>query len=233
MQVVRRSEDRGYFENNWLKSYHSFSFSDYYDPKHMNFRHLRVINHDFIKAESGFGTHPHRDMEIITYVLKGVVAHKDSMGNQTQILAGEVQVMSAGSGITHSEFNPNPNQELELLQIWLTPNQSGVKPSYGQRPYSKQDKLNQFKLIASPDQAEGSLKIHQDVRLMGTYLEAGQQLNYEVPGNRFAWLQLAEGELEVNGETLKKGDAIAVDSNEKSLKIKALQNSDFVLFDLN
>ncbi len=233
MQAVRRSQDRGYFENNWLKSFHSFSFSDYYDPKHMNFRNLRVINHDFIAVQSGFPTHPHRDMEIITYVLKGAVAHKDSMGNQTQILAGEVQVMSAGSGITHSEYNPDPKQQLELLQIWLTPNRGGIKPNYGQRQYSQQDKLNQFKLIASIDQAEDSLKINQDVRLMGTYLEAGKSLTYEVPGNRYAWLQVAEGEIEVNGETLKKGDAIAVDSNEKSLKIKALQSSDFVLFDLN
>ena len=233
MKVLRRSSERGYFENSWLKSYHSFSFSDYYDPKHMNFRHLRVINHDFIAASSGFPTHPHRDMEIITYVLKGAVAHKDSMGNQTQIKAGEVQVMTAGSGITHSEFNPSSTDVLELLQIWLTPHRSGIKPHYGQRVYSNEDKKNRFKLIASADQAEDSLKINQDVRLMGTFLEAGKTLTFEIPGNRYAWLQLAEGEIEINGERLTKGDAFAADSDEKNLQIKAITNSDFVLFDLN
>jgi redox-sensitive bicupin YhaK (pirin superfamily) len=233
MKQIRRSDERGHFENSWLKSFHSFSFSDYYDPKHMHFRDLRVINHDYIKEGAGFPTHPHRDMEIMTYVLKGRVAHRDSMGNQTTIEAGEIQVMSAGSGITHSEFNPDPDRVLELLQIWIVPDQGGLKPSYGQRQFTNEEKKNQLKLLVSPTQAEGSLKIHQDVKVFGSYLETGHKLTHIVSEGRYAWLQVAEGKIEVNGEKLKTGDAIAIDSKEKSLEIKAESATDFVLFDLN
>jgi quercetin 2,3-dioxygenase len=232
MKQIRYSKDRGYFSNDWLKSFHSFSFSDYYDPNHMNFRDLRVINHDFIAGGAGFPTHPHRDMEIMTYVLKGQVAHKDSMGNQTTIAAGEVQVMSAGTGIRHSEFNPSSDQVLELLQIWIIPQSVGLKPSYGQRKFSNEEKKNQLKLLVSPTEDQGSLKIHQDVRVLGSYLEAGHTLTYELPQGRFAWLQVATGEIEVDGESLKVGDAIGVDSAEKFLQIKAVQTAEFVLFDL-
>jgi quercetin 2,3-dioxygenase len=232
MKQIRRSDERGQFENSWLKSFHSFSFSDYYDPKHMHFRDLRVINHDFIKEGAGFPTHPHRDMEIMTYVLKGRVAHRDSMGNKTTISAGEVQVMSAGTGITHSEFNPDSDKVLELLQIWIVPSVGGLKPSYGQREFTNEDKKNQLRVLASPGEEQGSLKIHQDVRVLGSYLEEGRKLSHQVPDGRFAWLQVASGKVHVNGESLETGDAIAVDSIEKALEIKAEKDTDFVLFDL-
>lgn len=231
---TRKSAERGYFENNWLKSFHSFSFGEYYDREHMHFRDLRVINHDFIAAGAGFPTHPHRDMEIMTYILKGTVEHRDSMGTKAQILAGEIQVMSAGRGVTHSEYNPNQDSELELLQIWIMPNQAGLQPSYGQKKFTREDKLNKLCLLVSPDQAEGSLQIHQDVRVYGSLLEKDQTLTFQSPKGRFAWLQVATGALNVNGVELQKGDAISLNSDESKMQIQSLAaESDFVLFDLN
>lgn len=232
MKTLRRATDRGHFQNEWLKSDHSFSFSDYFDPKHMGFRDLRVINHDFIAPDSGFPTHPHRNMEIITYVIKGRVAHKDSMGNQTTIEAGEVQVMTAGSGITHSEFNPDSKNELELLQIWLTPAQLGLPPSYGQKSYTLETQ-NNLKLIASQMSQANILKINQDVKLYASKLEKDQELKYQIPPGRFVWLQIASGELEVNGEKLVTGDGLSADDSEQALHLRALHNCDLLLFDLN
>jgi redox-sensitive bicupin YhaK (pirin superfamily) len=199
----------------------------------MNFRHLRVINHDFIAPEMGFGTHPHRNMEIITYILKGKVAHKDSMGNETYINAGEVQVMSAGRGVAHSEFNPL-NEELELLQIWVTPQENGLEPSYDQKTFTTAEKKNKWAMIISPDGGNGSLKIHQDVRIYATLLDKGATIDYELPKHRYAWIQVAQGEIEVNGQVLSKGDGLSASFSDKSIQIKGLADqSDILLFDLN
>jgi redox-sensitive bicupin YhaK (pirin superfamily) len=230
MLTLHRSDERGYFEIDWLKSYHSFSFGEYYDPKHMNFRSLRVLNHDLIAPNSGFPLHAHRDMEIITYVLKGAVEHKDSLGNQEQILAGEVQVMSAGQGVRHSEYNPNPNQELELLQIWVLPERANLEPSYQQKVFSREEKLNQWRLIASRD-AAGVLKIHQDVELYATILEPGRELAYDIKSGRGIWIQVARGEAEVNGKKVRGGDALAFESEAK-VEVKASTEAELLLFDL-
>ncbi len=232
MMAVRRSADRGYGEfGGWLKSYHSFSFADYYDPKHMAFRDLRVINQDWIAKDAGFPAHPHRDMEIITYVLSGTVEHRDSLGNIGQIKAGEIQVMHAGTGIKHSEYNPSKTEDLTLFQIWLTPDTQGVAPGYTQQLFTREQKLNQFKLMASKAGREDSQKIHQDVDLYATVLEAGKTQEFKVRSGRGAWIQLAEGELEVNGQTLTSGDAIAI-QDEELLQIKAKKETEFLLFDL-
>lgn len=232
MNIVK-SNERGYFKNEWLKSFHSFSFGDYYNPEAMNFRHLRVINHDFIAPEMGFGTHPHRNMEIITYVLKGKVAHKDSMGNQTFINAGEVQVMSAGRGVAHSEFNPL-NAELELLQIWVTPQENGLEPSYDQKIFPVSERKNQLGLIISPDGSGGSLKIHQDVRIYSTVLEKDKQVDYSLPKHRYAWIQIANGSVEMNGQKLEKGDGVSASFSDEKLSFKGLSpESDVLIFDLN
>lgn len=228
---IRRSHERGHFENNWLNSYHSFSFSDYFDRKHMNFFDLRVINEDLVQPSAGFPTHGHRDMEIITYVIQGVVTHKDSMGNSEQIRAGEVQVMSAGRGVLHSEFNPDAKKPLKLLQIWVTPNQEGLAPSYQQQVFSEERKLNRLCLIASPDSADGSLLIHQDVRLYASVLKKDVRLTFPVLNTRAVWLQMVRGEVQANDETLKEGDAVSL-SMPGDLNILAKQESEFLLFDL-
>lgn len=233
MMTIRRSQDRGYFENNWLKSFHSFSFGEYFDRQHMSFRDLRVINHDIIAPSSGFGTHPHRDMEILTYVLRGRVEHGDSMGNREVVTAGEVQLMSAGTGVAHSEHNPDAKEPLELLQIWILPAQVGLKPSYEQKRFSVDDKRNKLKLLVSPERQEGSLKIHQDVKVYGSWLEPQREVSYDIPAGRAAWLQVALGKIQVNGEILSKGDGASIQpGTENQLKIRAIEDSDFVLFDL-
>lgn len=232
MEIIK-SNERGYFENEWLKSFHSFSFGDYYNPKAMNFRDLRVINHDFIAGEMGFGTHPHRNMEIITYVLKGAVAHKDSMGNQTVINAGEVQVMSAGRGVAHSEFNPSKD-ELELLQIWIVPQENGLEPSYDQTSFALSDRTNAWRLIVSPDAAENSMKIHQDVRIYSSILEANAKLDYVVPKHRYAWIQVANGAVKMGDQVLSKGDGLSVSFKDEMLVIEGVDpQSEILLFDLN
>jgi redox-sensitive bicupin YhaK (pirin superfamily) len=232
MMFQRESKDRGYAEfGGWLKSYHTFSFSDYYDPKYMGFRDLRVINQDWIAKDSGFPTHPHRDMEIITYVLKGTVEHRDSLNNVGQIKAGELQVMHAGTGVRHSEYNPSKTDELQLFQIWIMPDTVGVKPGYTQKSFTREEKLNALRLMASKDGREESQKIHQDVDLYASVLEAGKALEFTVRPERGAWLQLAEGELEVNGKVLKSGDGLAV-QDESLLKLKANKETEFLLFDL-
>lgn len=232
MMFIRKSDDRGYAEfGGWLKSRHTFSFADYYDPQFMGFRDLRVINHDWIAKDSGFPTHPHKDMEIITYVLKGEVAHKDSLGNVGYIKAGEIQTMHAGTGIRHSEFNPSKTEGLELFQIWIMPDVTGAKPGYTQQSFSKEEKLNQLKLMVSKTGRDSSQSINQDVDLYACVLETGKELEFKMRPYRSAWVQLAYGELEVNGKTLKSGDGMAL-QDEDVLNIKAKEETEFLLFDL-
>lgn len=226
MLKIRKSQQRGKADHGWLKSFHSFSFADYFDRNHMHFQTLRVINEDYIAPNMGFGTHPHNDMEIITYVLSGNLAHKDSMGNTEIIKAGEFQVMTAGSGITHSEFNPSKDTETHLLQIWILPNKKGLTPSYAEL---KPEDKNELSLIISP---EGPLKVNQDIKLYLGKFKKGQNLKREILDSRHIWLQLIEGELLVNGQILETGDAAAL-SDEKNLELNAQTNCHFLLFDLN
>ena len=228
MLTIRRSSDRGYFDFGWLKTFHTFSFGDYYDPRYMHFETLRVINHDFIAAGVGFPTHPHKDMEILTYVLSGTVAHKDSMGNQTQITAGEAQIMSAGSGITHSELNASQSQELELLQIWILPNKKNIQPRYGQFEFSRQEKLNHLCKIADPMGGDKVIQIFQDVTIHASILEPGSTLDVDLK-KAPAWIQVARGEIKVNGEALQTGDGVAIRDIE-SLKLTATKETEFLLF---
>lgn len=232
MIQIRKSEDRGYADHGWLKAYHSFSFADYHDPEHMGFRALRVINEDRIGANQGFGTHPHRDMEIITYILDGELEHKDSMGNGSIIKAGEVQYMSAGKGVLHSEFNPSKNQTGHLLQIWILPNQKGLQPAYDQKHYTREQKLNQLKLIVSPTGEKESITIRQDAKIFASVLESQKTVVYDLNPKRFAWIQIAKGSLELNGKKLNAGDG-AIVSEESLLRFKAETESEFLLFDLN
>src|SRR3954451_19859229 len=218
MITLRPAEERGHFNHGWLNTYHSFSFADYHDPKHMGFRSLRVINEDYVAPGNGFGTHPHRDMEIITYVLEGALGHKDSMGNGSAIRPGEVQRMSAGTGVLHSEYNHSPAQEVHLLQIWLLPEKRGIAPSYEQKTFGRKEKLNRLRLVASPDASDGSVLIHQDAKLYGSILESGKSISHELATGRHAWLQVIEGALTVNGRSLKAGDGAAI-SDESKLEI--------------
>lgn len=232
MMFVRKSEDRGYAEfGGWLKSRHSFSFAEYYDPQYMGFRDLRVINQDWIAKDSGFPTHPHRDMEIITYVLKGQVAHRDSLGNIGYISAGEIQTMHAGTGIRHSEFNPSKTEELQLFQIWITPDVTGAAPGYTQQSFTREEKLNKLKLMVSKDGRENSQRINQDTDIYAAVFEAQNTQEFTIRPGRGLWIQLAEGELDVNGHILRSGDALAV-QNEEVVKIKAAVETEFLLFDL-
>lgn len=232
MMYARLSNERGYAEfGGWLKSFHSFSFSDYYDPKFMGFRDLRVINQDWIDKDSGFPAHPHRDMEIITYVLQGTVAHQDSLGNVGEITAGEIQVMHAGTGIKHAEYNPSKSEALRLFQIWLLPDTQGVKPGYTQQSFTRAEKLNQLKLLVSRDGRDGSQKIYQDADLYASVLKTGKSLSFQLRSGRGAWVQLAEGELEVNGQILKSGDGLAV-QDEELLTFTAIKETEFLFFDL-
>lgn len=233
MMIKRASEARGYAEfGGWLRSFHTFSFSEYYDPHFMGFRDLRVINQDWIAASSGFPTHPHKNMEIITYVLQGVVEHRDSMGNVGQIKAGEIQVMHAGKGIRHSEANPSLTEELQLFQIWIQPDIQGVPPGYTQQSFNRKEKLNLLRLLVSKDGRDNSQKIYQDVDLYACVLEAQKDLIFKPRPGRSVWIQMAQGELQVNGMLLKFGDGLAV-QQEEVLNIKSLKETEFLLFDLN
>ncbi|NBV41677.1 pirin family protein, partial [bacterium] len=193
MLNIRKSSERGYADHGWLKSYHTFSFASYYDPRQIHFRQLRVINEDFIAPSSGFPAHGHDNMEIITYVVSGAVEHKDSMGNSLIIPAGEVQAMSAGSGITHSEFNPSDSEPLHLLQIWVFPQTDHVQPRYRQQAFSRESKLNQLRRIVSPDGSDSSLAIHQDMTLYASILESGYQIDFPIAPKRHVWIQLISG----------------------------------------
>jgi redox-sensitive bicupin YhaK (pirin superfamily) len=231
MKMIRKSNDRGHANHGWLDSYHTFSFADYYDPQWMGYRSLRVINDDLVMPGMGFGTHPHRDMEIISYVLSGAIEHKDSMGNGRVIRAGEFQYMAAGTGVQHSEFNPSKTEPLRLLQIWIQPDAKGVKPRYAEKNFATAPtgKLN---LVASKSGRDGSIPIHQDAELSFAKLDAGQKVSQPLGKNRHAWVHVAEGEVEINGTKLSGGDAVGV-SEENVLNISATKPSQVLLFDLN
>lgn len=225
---IRRSEERGAADHGWLDTRHTFSFANYYDPSHMGFRALRVINEDKVWPGRGFGTHPHRDMEIISYVLEGALEHRDSMGNGSVVRAGDVQRMSAGTGIRHSEFNHSPDDELHFLQIWISPSRRGFEPSYEQLSL---DRREGWRLVASPDGQDGSTTIHQDARLFIGQLELGTSLFFERPEDRHVWLHVAKGQVTANGELLSAGDG-ASSSDLDRLDIEAQERSEVLLFDL-
>jgi redox-sensitive bicupin YhaK (pirin superfamily) len=229
MITIRKAEERGHANHGWLDTYHTFSFADYYDPEHMGFRSLRVINDDVVKPGRGFGTHGHRDMEIITVVLDGELAHKDSMGTGSVIRPGEVQRMSAGTGVTHSEQNPSDDHELHLLQIWILPERGGMKPSYEQKHFPPEERKGQLRLVASPDGRDGSVTIHQDAALYVSTLD-GETVTHDFGPNRYGWLHVAKGTVTLNGETLQAGDGAAI---EKEGTVTLGGNGDLLLFDLN
>jgi quercetin 2,3-dioxygenase len=231
MMNIRTSEQRGHANRGWLDSYHSFSFANYYDPNWMGFSVLRVINEDVIAPAQGFGMHSHDNMEIITYVLQGNLVHKDSLGNTEVIRQGHVQRMTAGTGITHSEFNASDSEPVHLLQIWILPNQQNLAPSYEDSFFSDAQKHNQWCLLASEDAAQGSLKVHQDMQLWASKLSERNQLDYVLKQSRSAYLQVASGSVEIEGNQLNAGDAALFDSAQTIL-IKAADNAEILLFDL-
>jgi quercetin 2,3-dioxygenase len=228
---IRRSTDRGRARHGWLDSFHSFSFADYHDPAHMGFGPLRVINEDRVEPGQGFGTHGHRDMEIISYVLEGSLAHRDSMGNGSVIRPGDVQRMSAGTGITHSEFNASDQDRVHFLQIWIEPDRRGVKPGYEEKRFDPEMKRGRLRLIASPDGAEGSVTLHQDARLYAGLLDSADRVEHEVAPNRRAYVHLVRGEAEVNGERLAGGDAAKI-AHESRIRITNAKGAEVLLFDL-
>ncbi|TAF01798.1 MAG: pirin family protein [Oscillatoriales cyanobacterium] len=231
MIAIRKSEARGHANHGWLDSYHTFSFANYYDPKYMNFRSLRVINEDVINGGKGFGTHGHTDMEIITYVLEGALEHKDSLGTGAVIKPGEVQRMSAGTGIQHSEFNHSPSDPVHLLQIWLLPDRNGLTPSYEQRDFPLAERQGRLRLVAARDARDGAVKIHQDVDLYAAVLDKDARVSHVLQSNRYAWVQVARGSVLLNGLALEQGDGAAV-SDESELVIEATADAEFLLFDL-
>jgi redox-sensitive bicupin YhaK (pirin superfamily) len=231
MIQIRAGEERGGADHGWLKSHHTFSFSDYWDPKWMGFRSLRVINEDWVAPNSGFPTHPHHDMEIITYVLEGKLEHKDSLGTGSTILPGDGQRMTAGSGIRHSEFNPSRTEPVHLLQIWILPEKDGLKPSYEQKSFPEAEKRGKLRVIASRDAENGAVKINQDAELYVSLLKAGEEVTHEFGDKRHGWLQVARGAVEVNGKKLEQGDGAAI-SDEKKLSIKGAEDAEVLLFDL-
>jgi redox-sensitive bicupin YhaK (pirin superfamily) len=231
MIITRKANERGHAEHGWLDTYHTFSFADYYDPKWMGFRSLRVINDDLVLPHAGFGMHPHRDMEIITYILSGELSHKDSMGNGRTITPGEFQYMSAGTGVLHSEQNPSGNEAVHLLQIWIQPDTKGVQPHYAEKSM-KNAETGKLHLITSKAGRDGSIAIHQDADLYLGKLDANQSLKHPLAPGRHAWLHVAEGEVTLNGQTLSGGDAVAV-SNESALDLHGNKASQVLLFDLN
>jgi redox-sensitive bicupin YhaK (pirin superfamily) len=228
---IRRSEERGGGDYGWLNTRYTFSFNTYDDPKFRGFRSLRVINEDHVAPGRGFPMHPHRDMEIITYILEGALEHKDSLGTGSVIRPGDGQRMSAGSGIRHSEANASKTDSAHLLQIWILPDREGIKPSYEQQTFPTQEKRGKLRLIASPDGKDGSVTIHQDARLYVSLLAPRESVAHEIGSNRHAWLQVAKGSVEVNGKPLKQGDGAAV-SDEKRLTVEGTEDAEVLLFDL-
>lgn len=231
MRMIRGANERGHAEHGWLDTYHTFSFADYYDPQWMGFRMLRVINDDLVMPGRGFGQHPHRDMEIITYVLSGALEHKDSMGNGRIIRPGEVQYMAAGTGIQHSEFNPSWDEAVHLLQIWIMPDRKGVTPRYAEKSLVNAPK-GRFNLAASKSGRDNSIAINQDADLYVARLDRGESVSHALKPGRHAWVHVAEGEVISNGETLKTGDAVGL-SDERMLELTAAKPSQVLLFDLN
>ncbi len=232
MIKIRKSEDRGHFQSDWLDSYHTFSFDTYQDPGHMGFRTLRVINQDRVKGGHGFPLHPHRDMEIISLILQGSLEHRDSLGNREIIGAGELQRITAGTGIRHSEQNPSPTEEVHFLQIWILPERPGLEPTYEIKGFAGAVKSGELLLIGSRDGRDHSARIHQDVDLFLGRLEPDQQLSYGLSPGRHAWLQMIRGVLDINGTVLEAGDGAALSDHQK-LQLTAGEKADFLLFDLN
>ena len=230
---IRRSEERGLAEHGWLKSFHTFSFADYQDPRHMGFGPLRVINEDRVQPGQGFGTHGHRDMEIISYVLEGGLAHKDSMGNGSVIRPGDVQRMSAGTGVRHSEFNASDKELVHFLQIWIEPNVRGIEPSYEEKRFDEASKRGKLRLIASPDAREGSVRIHQDANIYATAVEGEDVVELQPLAGRRLYVHVARGEAEENGEVLAAGDALKVWGNDNKVRIAKGRSAEVLVFDLN
>lgn len=228
---VRRASDRGYADHGWLKSFHTFSFADYYDPEQVGFRALRVINEDRVAAGRGFGTHPHANMEILSYVLSGELGHRDSMGNGSVIRPGDVQRMTAGTGVAHSEQNPSPENGVHFLQIWLLPEKRGLTPGYEQKAFPEGERRGALRLVGSRDGREGSVTIHQDVSLYATVLGAGDEVKHVLPEGRHAWIHVARGNLSVNGERLTAGDAAAI-SEGGTITLGGVDEGEALLFDL-
>jgi quercetin 2,3-dioxygenase len=228
---IRKSNDRGRANHGWLDTHFTFSFADYFDPEHVQFRTLRVMNDDRVAGGGGFPMHPHRDMEIVTYVLEGALEHRDSMGNGSVIKPGDVQYMSAGSGVTHSEFNPSKTEAVHLYQIWMLPEKKGMKPAYDQKTFSETEKRGKLRLVASPDGREGSLKIRQDNELYATVLEAGDSVKHALKPERHAYVQVARGSVKLNGQQLAEGDGAAI-SAEKAVELTGVKDAEVLLFDL-
>jgi redox-sensitive bicupin YhaK (pirin superfamily) len=231
MLTLRKSGDRGRFDFGWLDTRHTFSFGDYHDPRHMGFRALRVINEDVVRGGGGFGTHPHRDMEIVTYVLAGALAHRDSMGNGSTIRPDDVQRMSAGTGVTHSEHNASASEPVHLLQIWILPAATGTPPSYEQRAFPAAEKRGRLRLVGAPDGRDGAVTIHQDVALYATLLAPGERVAHALAPGRHAWVQLVRGRATVNGTPLAAGDGAAL-RDEDRVEIVAEEDSEALVFDL-
>ena len=231
MITVRRSHERGHFDHGWLNTYHTFSFDQYYDPRYMGFRNLRVINEDFVAPGRGFPKHGHRDMEIITYILEGALKHEDSMGNGSVIRPGDVQRMTAGTGVRHSEQNASDQERVHLLQIWILPHTVGLEPGYEQKAFTEDERRGRLRLIASEDGRDGSVEVHQDVSLFASVLSAGDEVEHTMDQQRYAWIQVARGSVEVNGETANQGDGV-IAVGESSLRIRAQQDAEVLLFDL-
>ncbi|WP_019498194.1 pirin family protein [Pseudanabaena sp. PCC 6802] len=231
MLTLRKAEERGHANHGWLDSYHSFSFANYYDPAHMGFRSLRVINQDRVRGGMGFGTHPHRDMEIISYVLEGALEHKDSMGNGSIIAPGEVQRLTAGTGITHSEFNHSKTEQVHFLQIWILPDRQNLQPSYEQKNFTVEQKRDRLLLIASNDGRNGSVTVNQDLNLYATVLSNGAEVTHTVKPGRHAWVQVARGEALLNGQPMKAGDGAAT-SQPGELQLIGKDDAEVLIFDL-
>ncbi|QDS91700.1 Quercetin 2,3-dioxygenase [Roseimaritima multifibrata] len=231
MLTIRRSSERGHADHGWLNSYHTFSFAGYRDPQHMGFRSLRVMNEDRVAAGQGFGTHAHQDMEIVSYVLDGELEHQDSMGNGEVLRPGEFQCITAGTGITHSEFNPSADKPTHFYQIWLRPERTGIDPGYQQRRFEPAGRRNRLQLVASHDGSDGSLRVHQDARIYLADLTADHEVRFEIPAERHVWLQVLRGSVRVNGQTLETSDAAAV-SDERALLLQTDGQAELMLFDL-
>jgi redox-sensitive bicupin YhaK (pirin superfamily) len=225
------SDSRGAADHGWLKSKHTFSFADYHNPEMMGFAKLRVVNEDWIEAGQGFGTHPHRDMEIVTYMIDGALEHKDSMGNGSVIRPGELQRMTAGTGVFHSEFNHSEDEQAHLLQIWILPDRNGLEPGYEQKLFPSEEKQNQWRLVGSRDGRDGSLTIHQDVNLLSAELVKGNELDYTFEGRRRGFMQIVKGAVEIDGKVVTAGDAIASQDHDK-LSVRATEDSELLLFDM-
>ncbi|HEY6045929.1 MAG TPA: pirin family protein [Pyrinomonadaceae bacterium] len=232
MITIRKSEERGHFDFGWLNTYHTFSFDQYFDPAHMHFRHLRVINEDRVAPGKGFPTHAHRDMEIITYILAGALEHRDSMGNGSVIRPGDVQRMSAGTGVSHSEYNPSKTDAVHLLQIWIMPRARDLPSGYEQKAFTEDERRGRLRLVASEDGREGSVTIQQDARLYAAILEPGSVADHKFAAGRYGWAQVARGNVELNGVAMNQGDGAAI-RDEDTIKLVAEDQAEVLLFDLS